>query len=1016
MTLVTQGIGIPLRRCPAPTLATFSDLPVELLLRIAAEFHTTSSLRKLRPLCRLFNEMYKDLACGHLALGENLDKIDAMLSEPNTFDESCHKIRLNASCAPRHSGWTQISRLVGKMKGIRTIEWSNWGSLDAGVVDAISHLPHLENLEITFTRDLSGINHLMRIPRSSLCKLRSLSLQFTCLQVHRPCDFSDAKTVLCYLIVNATALEHLDVGPSVSRNTVRWDCRQFDIDHILDFLRAQHAYRPSLQSIKHGMLKLPGYLQARKILAQLSCLELTNNRREDDAVWPALRDARIKLATIKVIDLSIQLMDYLRSYQGVSAFHMRIRVTTGFGAPRYVEDETLQALLTNALLGHKETLVDLRFLLRLNLSEDRDAAERRPQTMLWDIPAVLANLQPFSRIERLDLVHYGGVHAIEEDRRAVLVTNLKAIACHSAFLETVCLNFIAVKSEQEFHGVLRCMSELQFVEEPLNSRELQVVLCLNPDLPGVWLRGYQVPLTRVAHKVACVNEEEGIFGLVEDIVATELLNERRWALSLFATRSAAVMNPTGVDLQSTPNSLAMSSISDGGHEASVADDEGPLNRENLSTLPPEILLWIFSKVTTKIMLRRLRLVCCAFNNLAKDLVADRVIIRGQLAQVDDMASEPNVFIETCRVLRLQDHRYPPDHAGWTALAKVVTKLRNVHTVQWIVEESLDAQVFGAIYQLPLLDNLSLAFNRQPSESNIEQLMLLGPKVSTLKKLSLQFSSIAYLKWDMTEVRRVLSYIIANGTALQHLEIGPAFSRFHNGVDLLELNDLFRHLPRRPNFTPSLQSFAPMSIQFPFANGQEDRHIWPTLQSTPIRLSTIKVRALSPELNDYIHSYQGLRVFRTDICDTNGNTIPDTVLQSFLTWALPRHTATMVDLRFTPTTSRAHETRIASFKRPLTLWNTQGILTDLQPFAHIERLDLVRYRIDSTEETEKATLAEDVHAVMMHSAALKTVYLHFVGLINEHKMHDAVDNPWSIFQRILRHLRGHCDEFSGQPPR
>lgn len=99
-------------------------------------------------------------------------------------------------------------------------------------------------------------------------------------------------------------------------------------------------------------------------------------------------------------------------------------------------------------------------------------------------------------------------------------------------------------------------------------------------------------------------------------------------------------------------------------------------------LPPPPMLTSLSQLHTKHALGKLRLVSRACNEMAKDLVAECVVLtRGNVEKINAMLSGPSVFDKSCRTLVLECGRYFSDHRVWGMLAGLVAKMQGVHTIQ-----------------------------------------------------------------------------------------------------------------------------------------------------------------------------------------------------------------------------------------------------------------------------------------------------------------------------------------------
>lgn len=294
-------------------------------------------------------------------------------------------------------------------------------------MDAISQLPLLENIRLTFLERPSNI-HQLELPNSTLSKLKSLSMHFTCLRYHDPIpwELSNAKRTIYHLIANSPALEHLEVGPPISYFRNSRD--PLDLDNLLVDLQARSNFSPSLRSFSPGATKFP-CLNAMGFLKQLSCLEDPNDREEDQPVWPALQATGIKLATVKIKALTSELIEYLHTYHGLCAFHVHdIHVPNML---RVLQSDVILRLLTYVLPEHSTTLSDLQFYPSQGRSKDSLFASMKPSSMLWDISGLLRYIQPFHCLERLTLVHYTDDMSDENQRKHLVSTSLTKSCIHS---------------------------------------------------------------------------------------------------------------------------------------------------------------------------------------------------------------------------------------------------------------------------------------------------------------------------------------------------------------------------------------------------------------------------------------------------------------------------------------------------------------------------------------------------------------------------------------------------------
>lgn len=521
---------------PRPTLATFSDLPNEILLMIFSEFHTKRHLRKLRFVCRLYNEMVKDLLGERLVISEKPSMVDEMMSGPNIYDKSCRTLVLKCSFVPPdHYMWGMLPKLILKMQGIRTVDLYIYHHIDLDVLETIYSLPAIETLKITFLHHPTATEKLLKIPSQPLSKLKSLSIRLSPHKFSIPAPpIPVAQGPLCYLIANSPALEQLDIGWSVSPE--HWRRPDFlNLDALFTYLQRRTNFTSHLRSLKCMALDSLSPITI-PFFAQLSRLEIPNDLPEHTNLWPRLGTSGIKLTTIKVQWLSNQLLDYIHNYHGLQVFHMDISTVIG----RFAQDQDVQRLLTFALPEHRTTLVDLRFCPSKGQDAERRVSAFQPQSMLWDIPGLFALLKPFTQVERLDLVQYAFFIA-NETHQAAFKSSLNAIVSHSPKLKTVYMHMVGAENEQiksEARGTrqlspaynMYCFIvsipeyELSLLPQT-RTPDLQLVVEIHPSRE---LRHAIVssssPFTLYAYRVVR-GEEKDTCRLRRDMVATEQLNE-----------------------------------------------------------------------------------------------------------------------------------------------------------------------------------------------------------------------------------------------------------------------------------------------------------------------------------------------------------------------------------------------------------------------------------------------------------------------------------------------------------
>ncbi|TEB23266.1 hypothetical protein FA13DRAFT_1798235 [Coprinellus micaceus] len=487
--------------------------------------------------------MVKDRVTSHLSLKWELDKVESMLSGPNTFDGSCRSLRIvTYDHSDDHYGWMVLSKLIAKMKGLHAIQWIVDEDLNKQVLHAISQLPQLEKLEVVFqgvpSRRFDEL--LMSLPVSTLAKMKSICIQFRTLGVsgwnHWP--ISRARALISYLISNAPAIEQLEIGPNILHRNNNVDLGPpdepspaLDVVPLFAYLQRRANFQPSLQSFAPLAIKFPISRTTIGFFAKLTTLHLGNHLREHEFVWSTLHTSGIRLTTVVVQWITAPLIQYLQGYHGLRAFHLDICSPLG----RYVLDADVLLLLTQALPSHRQTLTDLRFRPSEDMKIDRLAGDHKPVTMLWDIPTVLGHLSSFNWVERLDLVQYMVEMAIDQQIQS-LVSNISAITSHQlTSLNSVNIHIVAVNRPigprhtpadpfQNFRQCLQYVKELKLEQQPSQHwRRLHIILCIPEEMRTSRMPGIPFPLFRFAHRV--VLKEQDVYGLEEYLEETELLNE-----------------------------------------------------------------------------------------------------------------------------------------------------------------------------------------------------------------------------------------------------------------------------------------------------------------------------------------------------------------------------------------------------------------------------------------------------------------------------------------------------------
>ncbi|TEB23264.1 hypothetical protein FA13DRAFT_1453086 [Coprinellus micaceus] len=445
MSSLPEKVPIPRDDLP-PTQASFHDLPQELLQEIVSQIRARHVVRTLRLVSHAFNEAAKGRAAESLSLMNNLDKVERMLSTPNTFDQSCVKLSMwNEDRPEDHYGWVVLAKLIRKMTGLHKVRWVVEGSVDGKVLESIAQLPLLESLDLVVRGFLKNLDRLMSLPTSTTRKLKSLSLQFPPLK--ELWNIPHAKAAVCYLIANAPTLERLNVGPIKfqyhNSGIYQATLEPLNIDALFAHIRSRGCFEPSLRSFGPLGVHFPSSPNAFHYFSKLSTLQISNHLQEHEAIWPALHTSGVRLKAISVQLLTSPLFEYLQNYHGLKSFHMGVYLPCG----SLVLDQDVQLLLTHALPPHSATLTDLRILPDEGNEADRtvSAGGGGPNsTMSWNIPVTLANLSSLGRIQRLELVHTV-VEMHDRGRKDALTSNIAAVISHASImtnLEILHLNFI----------------------------------------------------------------------------------------------------------------------------------------------------------------------------------------------------------------------------------------------------------------------------------------------------------------------------------------------------------------------------------------------------------------------------------------------------------------------------------------------------------------------------------------------------------------------------------------------
>ncbi|KAJ3504506.1 hypothetical protein NMY22_g17903 [Coprinellus aureogranulatus] len=422
-----------------------------------------------------------------------------MLVDSTAFEKSVQRLHLSDTGFSAEE-WRDLATLVQRMKGIRSIRWVQQGRLHGDVLNAFCSLSHLRSLELLVVGGPPG--NSLRLPTSLLANLKFIKLHLLYLGASDSID-DETRDAISHIIKNCPALEHLDIDHSGAQPLV-----------LEDLGVGQEAQMSLLQSIKVGMPILPATVNALSSLIHLSSLELPNCRSQDENLWRALRATRVRLQVVKVEVPSVQLNQYLLSYQGLSAFHLGGPSSDGIDWGDGHIREDLSQLLKSALVFHRTTLHDLRFRAG-NLRMEHP----------W-LHVLLCLWHRFRALHRLDLATWPGM----------VTPVLKTLPALFAEIELVCLNMRRLKGRGYVDGiphngisleeVLAEFERYRFNSKmlPKKWRTLRVVIkALDPHhvkIPGIKLR-----INRVTYRVVELDDHASGYGFKVDLFATELLNE-----------------------------------------------------------------------------------------------------------------------------------------------------------------------------------------------------------------------------------------------------------------------------------------------------------------------------------------------------------------------------------------------------------------------------------------------------------------------------------------------------------
>lgn len=512
----------------ASSYANLSQLPAELLVKILLEQASTQRwLRSVRLVCRALDDVVKHSVVEYIRLGaaRDIQKIEAMTSQPNTFHTSTRTVRLDASHAvERCDSWKAVAALFRRMEQVRTIHCIVPGHLSQQMICAIGASPMLDSVRLTFL--LHPPSSSLRLLESFLSRLKSLALDLYCFRMGKnslpggAAAFAETEDAVCDLIAKGSTLEHLEIVPSSVTHPM-------ELKSLVDAVEGGAENRFSLRTIVASAITIPILPQSARFLANISSLEIPNTRQADQDVWSALQRCRVKLKAIKIDLPSPRLIDYVRGYRGLRSFQLGGPVSDYKSKSSGPADQLMNMLLSGALPEHRTTMVDLR------IRASGDPSGKNPnwqESLLCVNTDILRPLHRFRNLERLHILY--SLVKVHLKGGTTLHYVLNTLTALSTKLRTVWFHSIGVVNADLYKRNSDCLrNELELIEQfrfslrPSNWRELRVVfeVFLPYQFP---VRDIPPPVHRVAYEVVCdVSQDK--YRLEMDLNMTEILNEAR---------------------------------------------------------------------------------------------------------------------------------------------------------------------------------------------------------------------------------------------------------------------------------------------------------------------------------------------------------------------------------------------------------------------------------------------------------------------------------------------------------
>ncbi|RXW18997.1 hypothetical protein EST38_g6859 [Candolleomyces aberdarensis] len=318
-----------------------------------------------------------------------------------------------------------LCKVIRTLKGIKTVHWKMVTPLkiEKKMLKAIQKLPQLENLHLHFGH---GITRLAIAPRFNL-SLKTISLvepQGRCTKIAEVRLVSDD---IHSFLASCPFVETLNIA-SVLHYPVKFSDVVKDLPH-------QHNFHPSLTSLRLRNVILSPSPTDVKYLANLQSLDI---RQCDENIWTAFRLSGIRLKTLEISQVTLQLVEYLLHYRGLEEFYFIAQHDLSKANP-----EAKYRLFQSVLPHHQDCLRAFHIQLHcgwLHIPENVHLAN----TWCLDDTQICC-LRGLPHLKTLGVSFFGD-HP-PAPGKGILVTleeALNAILSFTNQLETVYLNAVAV--------------------------------------------------------------------------------------------------------------------------------------------------------------------------------------------------------------------------------------------------------------------------------------------------------------------------------------------------------------------------------------------------------------------------------------------------------------------------------------------------------------------------------------------------------------------------------------------